>query len=90
MARGRDREAHSASLPARAGCGVRREGRGQGAPGEGTTEKVASELLAKGLPILMVLFITFFLLLFFPVKARGERNCESKLLMRAAVTGPLT
>lgn len=36
------------------------EGRGARAIGEGTTEKVASELLAKGLPVSMVVFMTFF------------------------------
>lgn len=58
--------------------------RREGDRGLGQSEwvKVTSELLAKGQPVLMALFITFILLFFFfPVKAREERNCRSKPLM---------
>lgn len=48
------------------GCsGKGGSGQGAGAFRVGATQKVTSELLAKGLPVSMALFITFFLLLFF-------------------------
>ena len=51
------------------------EGRGQGtgAITVGAMEKVTSELLAKGQPVLMALFITFILLFFF-FQSRPERR----------------